>query len=142
VKIDINKNHVICGDNEQWLKDLPDESIDLCYIDPPFFSERNYEVIWGNGYELRAFGDRFSGGISHYIEWMRPKIELIHKKLKKNGSIFLHCDYHASHRLRCLLEDSFGEDGFVNEIYWKRQSAFQPLFSRHEDLSRHGALRL
>lgn len=85
MKIDAKKNYIICGDNEQWLQDLPDESIDLCYIDPPFFSNRNYEIIWGNGFELRAFGDRFAGGISHYIDWMTPKIKLIHQKLKKTG---------------------------------------------------------
>jgi DNA modification methylase len=120
MKIDVNKNHIICGDNLDWLKDVPDESVGLCYIDPPFFSNRNYEVIWGNGYELRSFGDRFAGGVSHYIEWMRPRIELIHRKLKKSGSIFLHCDWHASHRLRCMLDDVFGEKNFVNEIIWQR----------------------
>lgn len=120
MKIDTKKNYIICGDNLEWLQHIPDESVDLCYIDPPFFSNRNYEVIWGNGYELRSFGDRFAGGISHYIEWMRPRIELIHKKLKKTGSIFLHCDWHASHRLRCVLDDVFGEKMFVNEIIWQR----------------------
>lgn len=118
MRLDTTKNHLVCGDNLEWLKELPDESIDLCYIDPPFFSNRNYEVIWGNGYELRSFGDRFSGGISHYIEWMRPRIELIHAKLKMTGSIFLHCDWHAVHRLRCLLEEIFGEKNFRNEIIW------------------------
>lgn len=123
MNIDVKKNHIVCGDNLEWLKSVPDESVDLCYIDPPFFSSRNYEVIWGNGYELRSFGDRFAGGISHYIEWMRPRIELIHRKLKKDGAIFLHCDGHASHRLRCALDDIFGEDNFINEIIWRRQSS-------------------
>jgi DNA modification methylase len=120
VKIDLKKNTIVCGDNEEWMKDIPDNSVDICYIDPPFFSNRNFEIIWGNGYEKRAFEDRFSGRISNYIEWMRPKIELIHKKLKKTGVIFLHCDWHASHRLRCVLDDVFGEQNFVNEIIWKR----------------------
>ncbi|KYG65585.1 hypothetical protein AZI86_00450 [Bdellovibrio bacteriovorus] len=115
-------NYIICGDNLEWLKQLEDESVDLCYIDPPFFSNKQYEIIWGNGYEVRSFGDRFAGGISHYIEWMRPRVELIHQKLKKTGSIFLHCDWHASHRLRCVLDDVFGENNFRNEIIWKRSS--------------------
>lgn len=122
MKLQKNQNYIFCGDNLEWLNQIPDESVDLCYIDPPFFSNRNYEVIWGNGYELRSFGDRFAGGISHYIEWMRPRIELIQKKLKKSGSIFLHCDWHASHRLRCLLDDVFGENNFRNEIIWKRKN--------------------
>ena len=28
---------------------LPDEFVDLCYIDPPFFSNKTYEVIFGDG---------------------------------------------------------------------------------------------
>lgn len=122
MKIDPSKNTIVCGDNLEWLNWIPDESVDLCYIDPPFFSNRNYEVVWGNGAELRSFGDRYSGGISHYIEWMRERVSLIHRKLKPTGSIFLHCDWHASHRLRVLLDDIFGESNFRNEIIWKRSS--------------------
>ena len=38
---------IYCGDNLEQLKKLPDQSIDLIYIDPPFNSNRNYEVFWG-----------------------------------------------------------------------------------------------
>jgi DNA modification methylase len=120
MKIDVTKNTIVCGDNLEWLTWIPDESIDMCYIDPPFFSNRNYEIVWGNGAELRSFGDRFAGGIGHYIEWMRERVSLIHKKLKPTGSIFLHCDWHASHRLRCMLDDIFGENNFINEIVWQK----------------------
>ena len=125
MRIDPKKNTIVCGDNLEWLKYLPDECIDLCYIDPPFFSNRNYE----------KFDDRFSGGISHYIEWMRPRIELIHKKLKSTGTIFLHCDWHASHRLRCLLDDVFKAENFVNEIIWcyKSGGASKKYFSNKHD---------
>jgi site-specific DNA-methyltransferase (adenine-specific) len=129
VRIDPKHNTLVCGDNLEWLKHVPDESVDLCYIDPPFFSNRNYEIIWGNGYETRSFGDRFAGGVSHYIEWMRPRISLIHRKLKRTGSLFLHCDWHASHRLRVLVEDVFGEEAFRNEIVWQRSTG-KALMSR------------
>lgn len=117
MKIELDKNTIVCGDNLEWLSWIPDESIDLCYIDPPFFSNATYEKIWGNGWEVASFGDRFAGGIVNYIEWMRPRIKLIHQKLKQSGSIFLHCDYHASHRLRLLLDEEFQEN-FLNEIIW------------------------
>ena len=117
--IDLDKNTIVCGDNLDWLTLIPDNSIDLCYIDPPFFSNANYEIVWGNGAEVASFGDKFAGGIQHYIDWMRPRIEQIHRVLKDSGSIFLHCDWHASHRLRCLLDDIFGENNFVNEVIWK-----------------------
>ena len=69
MKIDPHKNTIVCGDNLEWLNWIPDESVDMCYIDPPFFSNQNYEIIWGNGAEVASFGDRFSGGIEKYIDW-------------------------------------------------------------------------
>jgi 16S rRNA G966 N2-methylase RsmD len=49
---------IYCGDNLEQLKKLPDECVDLIYIDPPFNSNRNYEVFWGETKEKRAFDDR------------------------------------------------------------------------------------
>ena len=118
LKFNLKTNSIVCGDCEEWLKFIPNNSIDLIYIDPPFFSNKNYEIVWGNGFEVRSFGDRWSGGIRHYIEWMRPKIKEAKRVLKDTGSILLHCDWHASHRLRCLLDDTFEENNFVNEIIW------------------------
>lgn len=137
MKIDLEKNTVVCGDNLEWLKKVPDNSIDLCYIDPPFFSNRNYEVIWGNGYEKRSFGDRFAGGISHYIEWMRPRVQLIHQKLKPTGAMFLHCDCNASHRLRVLMDDIFDASNFRNMITWKRCDAHNDAKKQFSVISDH-----
>ena len=118
LKIDLKKNSVVVGDCLEWLKFIPSNSIDMCYIDPPFFSNKNYEIIWGNGYELRSFGDRWKGGIKSYIVWMEERVKEIHRVLKDTGSIFLHCDWRASHRLRVILDDIFGEKNFLNEIIW------------------------
>jgi hypothetical protein len=49
---------VYCGDNLDQLPRLPDGCVDLIYIDPPFNSNRNYEVFWGETKEKRAFEDR------------------------------------------------------------------------------------
>ncbi len=49
---------VYCGDNLEQLAKLPDQCIDLIYIDPPFNSNRNYEVFWGETKEKRSFEDR------------------------------------------------------------------------------------
>ena len=112
-------NILYCGDCLDWLNKLPDSSIDVCYIDPPFFSNRNYEIIWGNSYERRSFGDRFAGGITHYTDWMLERIRLIYEKLSPMGALYLHCDYHASHYLKVACDDVFGtNDNFRNEIMW------------------------
>ena len=76
----------------------------MCYIDPPFGSDSRLP------YSGNVVGD--------YIEWMIPIVQQIHRCLKDTGSIFLHCDWHASHRLRGVLDDIFGENNFINEIVW------------------------
>lgn len=48
---------VYCGDNPDPLANLPDGCVDLIYIDPPFNSNRNYEVFWGERQEQRASED-------------------------------------------------------------------------------------
>ena len=111
-------NSIYEGDNIEVLSKFPSESVDLIYLDPPFFSNRHYEVIWKDGAELRAFQDRWQGGIEHYISWMEPRLRECHRVLKKDGSIFLHCDWHANAHLKILMEKIFGENNFINEIIW------------------------
>ena len=111
-------NLIYCGDNLEILRKIPEKSIDLIYLDPPFFSNRTYEIIWGNGAELAVFQDRWQGGIKHYIGWMVQRLREMHRVLKDTGSIYLHCDWHACHRLRVAMDDMFGEHNFQNEIIW------------------------
>jgi len=113
---------VYCGDNLDQLKKLPDSCIDLIYIDPPFNSNRNYEVFWGETKEKRAFEDRHES-TQAYIEFMRPRCVEMARVLKKTGSFYYHCDWHASHYVKVMLDQVFGESRFINEIVWKRQSA-------------------
>ena len=63
---------VYCGDNLEQLAKLPDACIDLIYIDPPFNSNRNYEVFWGETKEKRAFEDRHAS-TQAYIDYIRPR---------------------------------------------------------------------
>ena len=115
---DINK--LILGDNLEILRTIETESVDLIYLDPPFFSNRNYEVIWGDSGEVRSFEDRFSGGIDHYIGWLKERVIEMHRILKQTGSIFLHCDWHANAYIRVqILDKIFGEKHFQNEIIWR-----------------------
>jgi len=113
------ENTLFCGDNLETLREyIPDESIDLAYIDPPFFSNRQYAIIWGDEAERRSFEDTWEGGIESYIGFMEPRLLELRRVLKPNGSIYVHCDWHASHRIRILLDKIFGEARFLNEIIW------------------------
>jgi DNA modification methylase len=113
---------IYCGDNLEQLKKLPDECVDLIYIDPPFNSNRNYEVFWGETKEKRAFDDRHAS-TQAYIDFMRPRCVELHRVLKKTGSFYYHCDWHASHYVKIMLDQIFGENQFQNEIVWKRSDA-------------------
>jgi site-specific DNA-methyltransferase (adenine-specific)/adenine-specific DNA-methyltransferase len=108
---------IYCGDNLVQLKKLPDASIDLIYIDPPFNSNRNYEVFWGETREKRAFEDRHAS-TQAYIEFMRPRCLELARVLKKTGSFYYHCDMHASHYVKVMLDQIFSENNFLNEIIW------------------------
>ena len=112
------------------LKKLPDACIDLIYIDPPFNSNRNYEVFWGETKEKRSFEDRHES-TQAYIEFMRPRCFELARVLKKTGSFYYHCDWHASHYVKVMLDQIFGENNFQNEVVWKRQSA-------HNDPHKYG----
>ena len=117
-------NRLILGDNLEIMKTLESESVDLIYLDPPFFSNRNYEIIWGDEGEIRSFKDRWAGGIDHYIAWLKERVELMYRLLKKTGSIFLHCDWHADAYIRVwILDKIFGEQNIRNHIVWRRTNA-------------------
>lgn len=130
-------NVIYCGDNLTWMAKLPEEFVDLVYADPPFFSNKHYEVIWNDGAEIRSFEDRWMGGIYHYIEWMRSRCELVHRVLKPSGTLYLHCDHHASHYLKVMLDEVFGHENFLNEIVWwyenKPQDSRKTVFPRNWD---------
>jgi DNA modification methylase len=110
-------------DNLIQLAAFPDECIDLIYLDPPFFSNRVYEVIWGDEAEVRSFEDRWAGGIQNYVEWMQERVVELHRVLKSGGSLYLHCDPHASHYLKVMLDGVFGIERFRSEVTWQRTNA-------------------
>lgn len=116
-------NKLILGDNLAILRKLESESVDLIYLDPPFFSNRNYEVIWGDEGEIRSFQDRWSGGIDHYIAWLKERVIEMHRILKPTGSIFLHCDWHADAYIRVFILDKIFEQNFQSHIVWRRTTA-------------------
>jgi DNA modification methylase len=116
----IDTGIIYCDDNLARLARIPSESVDLIYLDPPFFSNQNYEVIWGDESEVRSFEDRWRGGIHVYIEWMRHRLIELHRVLKETGTLYLHCDPNASHYLKIMLDDVFGPNRFLSEITWKR----------------------
>jgi DNA modification methylase len=115
---DLEPNRLYFGDNLQVLRTLPSESIDLIYIDPPFFSGAEYNTIWGDANEVRTFNDIWDGGIDTYLVWLNARLWEMRRVLRSTGSIFVHCDWHASHYIKTEMDKIFGYEQFVNEIVW------------------------
>jgi DNA modification methylase len=118
----LDAQSIYCGDNLDHLRRMSDSCVDLIYIDPPFNSDRNYEAFWGETHETRSFEDRHES-TKAYIDFMRPRCVELARVLKDTGSLYYHCDWHAGHYVKVMLDQIFGENRFQNEIVWKRQSS-------------------
>lgn len=111
-------NRLFFGDNLHVMRQLPSDSIDLIYIDPPFFSGRNYNVIFGDKNEVRSFSDIWEGGMPGYLVWLNARLWEMKRLLKPTGTIYVHLDWHASHYVKVEMDKIFGHDNFRNEIVW------------------------
>jgi len=122
--------------------DIAPESIDLIYLDPPFFTGKIQKGKWRPEAMEVSFEDskRFWAekadtmrekapewlkhiavkrpDFASYLYYMMERLEVCHKVLKKTGSIYLHCDWRASHYLKMVMDELFGYDNCINEIVW------------------------
>ncbi|HNR34127.1 MAG TPA: DNA methyltransferase [Candidatus Hydrogenedentes bacterium] len=121
-------------DNLPFLQQMPAETVDLIYIDPPFntgkvqsrtrlstvrdengdrtgFQGKRYRTIkLGKKEYLDIFDD--------YLAFLEPRLDEARRVLKANGSLFFHIDYREVHYAKVLLDSIFGRDSFLNEIIW------------------------
>lgn len=109
-------NDVYNLDCLEGMKCLCEESIDLIYLDPPFFTQKNHRLISKEGKKYE-FNDIWNN-IDEYKEYLRERFIEMKRVLKKEGNIFVHCDKNVSHIIRLLLEEVFGEKNFRSEIIW------------------------
>ena len=114
-------NRIICGDSRKKLVQLNENSIDLCYLDPPFFAERIFEAKGKYG-KINSFSDKWNRDLDSYLDSMIQVLQECHRVLKDTGSFYLHCDWHASHYLKVELDKIFGRKYFQNEIVWRRHN--------------------
>lgn len=123
-------NKIYWGDNLQVMSHLLKDyrgKIELIYIDPPFDSKADYKKkieVRGIGkaesdstsFEEKQYGDIWTN--DEYLQFMYERLLLMRELLSDKGSIFMHCDWHKNHHLRCLMDEVFGPSNFVNEIAW------------------------
>ncbi len=115
------------GDAETGLPSMRGK-IDLIYIDPPFDSKADYRTkitLPGANVEQRpsvleqfAYSDTWADGTASYLRMLYPRLALMRELLSEQGSIYVHCDWHAGHYLKVILDEIFGKKNFRNEIIW------------------------
>ena len=127
-------NTVYFGDNLAVLKSIPDSSVQLIYIDPPFntgreqqrskvttkrsdqgnrigFKGQRYETVKST---ILSYDDQFA----NYWEFLEPRLEEAFRILNQTGTLYLHLDYREAHYAKVLLDALFGSECFLNEIIW------------------------
>jgi site-specific DNA-methyltransferase (adenine-specific) len=128
------ENTLYFGDNLTVLKLIPDSSVQLVYIDPPFntgreqqrskvTTKRNNEGsrigFKGERYDtvkstVLSYDDQFA----NYWEFLEPRLEEAFRVLSNSGTLYLHLDYREAHYAKVLLDALFGPECFLNEIIW------------------------
>lgn len=127
-------NKIFWGDNLQVMSHMLKQyrgKVDLIYIDPPFDSKAEYKKtikLKGkdvsndlNAFEEKQYGDMWNN--DEYLQFMYERLIIMRELLSDTASIYLHCDWHKAHHLRCIMEEVFGTERFINEITWKRTFA-------------------
>jgi site-specific DNA-methyltransferase (adenine-specific) len=139
-------NKIYWGDNLQIMSHLLKDfsgKVNLIYIDPPFDSKADYKKkisLRGSEaesdstvFEEKQYGDIWTN--DEYLQFMYERLILMRELLAPNGTIYLHCDYHKDGQLRCLLDEVFGPENFLNEIIWyyRRWNTAGTTFSGNHD---------
>ncbi|WP_353166487.1 site-specific DNA-methyltransferase [Acinetobacter sp.] len=122
-------NKIFWGDNLQVMSHLLREfrgKVDLIYIDPPFDSKADYKkkisikskIVENDqsSFEEKQYTDIWSN--DEYLQFMYERLTLLRELLSDSGCIYVHCDYRKSHEIRCLLDEIFGKENFLNSIVW------------------------
>lgn len=110
-------HQVIHSDCLQALEKISSSTVDMIYLDPPFFTNKNHTLASRNQEKKFSFSDVWSS-LNEYARFMECRIIQIHRVLKDTGSIFIHCDTNANFLLRMILDNIFGSDQFRSEIIW------------------------
>ena len=138
----LDDNLIIHGDNLEALKALLPRyagKVDAIYIDPPY----------NTGNEGWAYNDNVNSplmkdwlgkvvdkeDLERHDKWlcmMWPRLQLLKELLKPSGFILIHIDDIEAAKLKCMLDEIFGEAGFIAQLVWKSVNA-GPIMQRRPD---------
>jgi site-specific DNA-methyltransferase (adenine-specific) len=105
------------GDCLEVVRGLAGGSVDLAYVDPPFFTQKMHSLVTRDRTTKFEFSDEWKSR-GEYTDFLRARLQEFRRVLKATGSLFFQCDTSASHHIRCLLDEVFGDAMFRSEIIW------------------------
>ncbi len=129
-------NKIIEGDCLRVMKLIDKNSINVIYLDPPFFTEKKYNLKNRERTKEFSFDDLWCSDKT-YAAFLKDRIAIMRDLLKDDGSIFVHCDKSGEHIVRAILDNIFGPSNFQSEIIWcyKRWSnAKKGLLPSHQNI--------
>jgi len=139
-------DHLVWGDNLGVMHALLPEyegRVRLIYADPPFYTNRRYSARIGRGEDSRRPKDwRMAEGypdhwpdLESYLDMLYPRLQMMHRLLTPDGTLYLHLDWHANSYARVLLDEIFGQERLLNEIIWVYHgpSPIRSAFNRKHD---------
>lgn len=98
------------------LQSVDDASVDVAYLDPPFFTQKK-QILKDSKGQQYEFSDEWESREA-YLSYIKERLLEVRRVLKDSGTIFLHCDSTASHYLKVLMDEVFGDSNFQSEIIW------------------------
>lgn len=105
------------GDCLEVMKKLGSNSVDLIYLDPPFFTQDIQVSKNRQTGETFMFNDKWEN-MDEYLNYLKERLKEANRVLKDTGSIFVHCDNKASHYLKVIMDEIYGYNNFQSEIIW------------------------
>ncbi len=94
-------------DRWSWRDDIHDEWLTKIRDEHP--------EVWN---AVMAAKTVYGDDLAAYLCFMGVRVIEMHRVLRHDGSLYLHCDPTASHYLKMLLDAVFGKSNFRNEIVW------------------------
>lgn len=148
-------NRLILGDALRVMTSLLEKeglknSVQTIFVDPPYGIKFNSNFQWSvndndvkdgklehitrEPEQVRAFRDTWKDGVHSYLTYLRDRLIVSKELLKDSGSIFVQIGDENIHRVRCLLDEVFGEENYVSTINFSTTSGFtSSLLSRDGD---------
>ncbi len=110
-------SHLFQGDCLDVMRTIDANSVNLVYLDPPFFTQKTHALRTKDRKQEFSFDDVWASH-TEYAHFLHARLEEIKRVLHPSGAIFFHCDRNAAHIIRLLLDDIFEAKNFRSEIIW------------------------